>query len=182
MIHGCFSCLESLSMLPRHNDPIAAIATAPGRGGVGIVRISGKGLGPLVQALLGRTLRPREATYLPFNDAAGQPIDRIERLAPARVGVDRPEPLHPRAELAVAPAQVGERGLGIESPCMARHRQAPPAIPEKRTPRHARRSLLHRVVVAAYFFSVQYTSNWPFSVKAPATPDFQASYGRSVTS
>jgi len=63
-------------MLPRHADPIAAIATAPGRGGVGIVRISGKGLGPLVQALLGRTLRPREATYLPFNDAQGQPIDQ----------------------------------------------------------------------------------------------------------
>ena len=63
-------------MLARHADPIAAIATAPGRGGVGIVRISGKSLGPLVQALLGRTLRPREATYLPFNDAAGQPIDQ----------------------------------------------------------------------------------------------------------
>ncbi|MDY0106420.1 MAG: tRNA uridine-5-carboxymethylaminomethyl(34) synthesis GTPase MnmE [Giesbergeria sp.] len=63
-------------MLARHHDPIAAIATAPGRGGVGIVRISGKGLAPLVQALLGRTLRPREATYLPFNDAAGQPIDQ----------------------------------------------------------------------------------------------------------
>ena len=63
-------------MLTRHAEPIAAIATAPGRGGVGIVRISGKSLGPLVQALLGRTLRPREATYLPFNDAAGQPIDQ----------------------------------------------------------------------------------------------------------
>jgi len=63
-------------MLPRHADPIAAIATAPGRGGVGIVRISGKGLSPLVQALCGRALRPREATYLPFNDAAGQPIDQ----------------------------------------------------------------------------------------------------------
>ena len=63
-------------MLSRHADPIAAIATAPGRGGVGIVRISGKGLAPLVQVLCGRTLRPREATYLPFNDAAGQPIDQ----------------------------------------------------------------------------------------------------------
>lgn len=63
-------------MLARHHDPIAAIATAPGRGGVGIVRISGKGLAPLVQALCGRSLRPREATYLPFRDAAGQPIDQ----------------------------------------------------------------------------------------------------------
>ena len=63
-------------MLARHNDPIVAIATAPGRGSVGIVRISGKGLGGLVQQLLGRTLRPREATYLPFRDAAGAPIDQ----------------------------------------------------------------------------------------------------------
>jgi tRNA modification GTPase len=62
-------------MLPRHNDPIAAIATAPGRGAVGIVRVSGKGVAPLVRALCGRDLRPREATYLPFRDAQGGPID-----------------------------------------------------------------------------------------------------------
>src|SRR5690606_37328667 len=55
--------------------PIVAIATAPGRGAVGIVRVSGKGLAPYVQALLGRDLRPREATYLPFPDATGQPLD-----------------------------------------------------------------------------------------------------------
>ena len=63
-------------MLARHSDPIAAIATAPGRGGVGIVRISGKGLAPLVEVLCGRTLQPRYATYLPFHDADGQPIDQ----------------------------------------------------------------------------------------------------------
>ena len=63
-------------MLSRHTDPIAAIATAPGRGGVGIVRISGKALGPLVELLCGRALKPREATYLPFRDAQGQPIDQ----------------------------------------------------------------------------------------------------------
>ena len=63
-------------MLARHHDPIVAIATAPGRGGVGIVRISGKGLAPLVQALCGRSLKPREATYLPFRDAQGQAIDQ----------------------------------------------------------------------------------------------------------
>lgn len=63
-------------MLARHHDPIAAIATAPGRGAVGIVRVSGKGLGALVEAVCGRTLRPREATYLPFRDAVGQPIDQ----------------------------------------------------------------------------------------------------------
>ncbi|WP_341916057.1 tRNA uridine-5-carboxymethylaminomethyl(34) synthesis GTPase MnmE [Polaromonas sp. YR568] len=63
-------------MLARHHDPIAAITTAPGRGAVGIVRISGKAMAPLVQALCGRALTPRQATYLPFCDAAGQPIDQ----------------------------------------------------------------------------------------------------------
>jgi len=63
-------------MLPRHHEPIAAIATAPGRGAVGIVRVSGRALAPYVQALLGRSLQPRQAHYLPFPDAAGQPIDQ----------------------------------------------------------------------------------------------------------
>lgn len=63
-------------MLARHHDPIVAIATAPGRGAVGIVRVSGRGLGPLVQAVCGRSLKPREATYLPFRDAQGQAIDQ----------------------------------------------------------------------------------------------------------
>ena len=62
-------------MLAASRDPIVAIATAPGRGGVGIVRVSGRGLAPFVQALLGRVLKPREATYLSFPDVAGQPID-----------------------------------------------------------------------------------------------------------
>lgn len=62
-------------MLPRHNDPIAAIATAPGRGAVGIVRVSGKGIAALVRTLCGKALKPREATYLPFRDASGSPID-----------------------------------------------------------------------------------------------------------
>lgn len=56
-------------------EPIVAIATAPGRGAVGIVRISGTGLESMVTGLLGRSLRPREATYLPFPDAQGRPID-----------------------------------------------------------------------------------------------------------
>ncbi|WKL17996.1 tRNA uridine-5-carboxymethylaminomethyl(34) synthesis GTPase MnmE [Comamonas testosteroni] len=62
-------------MLARHNDPIAAIATAPGRGAVGIVRVSGKGIAALVRTLCGKALKPREATYLPFRDAHGSPID-----------------------------------------------------------------------------------------------------------
>ncbi len=62
-------------MLSRHTDPIAAIATASGRGAVGIVRLSGKSLAGFTAVLLGKALRPREATYLPFPDAQGQPID-----------------------------------------------------------------------------------------------------------
>ncbi|MDP2817433.1 MAG: tRNA uridine-5-carboxymethylaminomethyl(34) synthesis GTPase MnmE [Polaromonas sp.] len=63
-------------MLARHHDPIAAIATAPGRGAVGIVRVSGKNIAPLIAAVCGRTLAPRQATYLPFCDAQGKPIDQ----------------------------------------------------------------------------------------------------------
>ncbi|MFM7025664.1 MAG: tRNA uridine-5-carboxymethylaminomethyl(34) synthesis GTPase MnmE [Limnohabitans sp.] len=62
-------------MLTRHQQAIVAIATASGRGAVGIVRVSGRSLGPFVRALLGRDLKPREATYLPFRDADGSPID-----------------------------------------------------------------------------------------------------------
>ena len=62
--------------LPRHQDPIAAIATASGRGAVGIVRISGRGLVALAKILCGRALKPREATYTPFLDAQGTAIDQ----------------------------------------------------------------------------------------------------------
>jgi len=67
--------LQNQTMLARHHEPIVAIATAPGRGAVGIVRVSGRGLGGLIQALCGRLLKPREATYLPFRDADGSAID-----------------------------------------------------------------------------------------------------------
>jgi tRNA modification GTPase len=62
-------------MLPHRPDPIVAIATAPGRGAVGIVRVSGPDIAAIVIALCGRALRPREATYLPFLDASGATID-----------------------------------------------------------------------------------------------------------
>jgi tRNA modification GTPase len=62
-------------MSPYRPDPIVAIATAPGRGAVGIVRVSGPDLSSLVAALCGRPLRARAASYLPFLDAQGQAID-----------------------------------------------------------------------------------------------------------
>jgi tRNA modification GTPase len=63
-------------MLTRHQEPIVAIATAPGRGAVGIVRVSGRGLQPVIEAVCGRALKARHATHLPFLDAQGQAIDQ----------------------------------------------------------------------------------------------------------
>jgi tRNA modification GTPase len=57
-------------------DIIAAIATPPGRGGIGVVRVSGPALGQFTRCLLGRELVPRQATYMGFPDASGEPIDR----------------------------------------------------------------------------------------------------------
>ena len=63
-------------MLSRHTQPIAAIATAPGRGAVGIVRVSGTSVALVVEAICGRSLKPREATYLPFRAGDGSAIDK----------------------------------------------------------------------------------------------------------
>ena len=57
-------------------DPIAAIATAPGRGAVGIVRVSGRGALALAPAICARPLAPRVATFGAFRDADGSAIDR----------------------------------------------------------------------------------------------------------
>ena len=54
---------------------IAAIATAPGRGGIGIVRISGPGCREIAAALLGRVPAPRSAELHRFVDGAAEPID-----------------------------------------------------------------------------------------------------------
>jgi tRNA modification GTPase len=67
-------------MLAQHDAPIIAIATAPGRGAVGIVRVSGKQLLEFSQALCGRKLEARQATYLPIHDAQGVPIDHVLAL------------------------------------------------------------------------------------------------------
>ncbi len=66
------------------HSPIVAIATAPGRGGIGVVRLSGKNLQPVIDALCSRTegstdarlLQPRHATYLSFLNADGGIIDQ----------------------------------------------------------------------------------------------------------
>ena len=63
--------------MPRPDEgTIAAIATAPGRGGIGVVRVSGADLKPMAQAVLGQCPVPRHAAYLDFLEADGAIIDR----------------------------------------------------------------------------------------------------------
>jgi tRNA modification GTPase len=56
-------------------DTIVAAATPPGRGGIGVVRISGPAVPRIAAALLGRLPEPRRATFERFTDAAGDAID-----------------------------------------------------------------------------------------------------------
>ena len=56
-------------------ETIAAIATAPGRGGVGVIRVSGSDLLPVALALTGKTPKPRYATLADFKAADGSTID-----------------------------------------------------------------------------------------------------------
>jgi len=64
-------------MLPAVAQPtIAAIATPPGRGGVGIVRVSGSSLDALIEGLVGAVPAPRVATVTTFRDAQGAPLDQ----------------------------------------------------------------------------------------------------------
>lgn len=62
-------------MLPK-SDNIAAIATAPGRGGIGVVRISGTNLAAISKNILDITPEPRIATYSSFYNELGEVIDR----------------------------------------------------------------------------------------------------------
>lgn len=57
------------------NDTITAQATAPGRGGIAVVRISGPLVGDIAQAILGILPKPRVATLLPFRDGQHEVID-----------------------------------------------------------------------------------------------------------
>ena len=61
-------------MTPRP-DTIAAIATAPGRGGIGVIRLSGANLLPLAQTLCSKMPAPRQATLADFKAADGSSID-----------------------------------------------------------------------------------------------------------
>ncbi|MDK2778199.1 MAG: tRNA uridine-5-carboxymethylaminomethyl(34) synthesis GTPase MnmE [Pseudomonadota bacterium] len=58
-----------------HQDTIAAIATAPGRGGVGIIRVSGSLALTVARQVLGYVPKPRYAHYGPFSAADGTVLD-----------------------------------------------------------------------------------------------------------
>lgn len=57
------------------SDTIVAIATAPGRGGIGVVRLSGRDLDPFISALTGKVLQARHASHVRFLDAEGGALD-----------------------------------------------------------------------------------------------------------
>ncbi len=58
------------------NPTIAAIATPPGRGGVGVVRVSGANLEGIVNGVIGKPIAPRTATLVTFLGAQGEPLDQ----------------------------------------------------------------------------------------------------------
>lgn len=57
-------------------DTIVAQATAPGRGGVGIIRVSGPKANQVALEVTGKTLKPRYAEYLPFQAEDGTVLDQ----------------------------------------------------------------------------------------------------------
>ncbi len=57
-------------------DTIAAVATAQGRGGIGVVRISGAGSAAIANAIFGKTPAPRYAMFTDFKDENGEAIDQ----------------------------------------------------------------------------------------------------------
>ena len=64
--------------MPRDDRAILALATAPGKGAIGVVRVSGPRpaeIDAIVAAIVGRPLQPRMATYGPFLAEDGRPID-----------------------------------------------------------------------------------------------------------
>jgi tRNA modification GTPase len=63
-------------MPPPKTETIVAIATPPGRGGIGVVRVSGDGVRAIAQAICGVEPEPRRARLTTFTDAHGGTIDR----------------------------------------------------------------------------------------------------------
>ena len=67
---------ESQALSARGGDTIAAVATPPGRGGIGVVRVSGPAARHIAQSITGRVPEPRHAQLTSFQTATGQLIDQ----------------------------------------------------------------------------------------------------------
>ena len=65
-----------MALGPIVRETIAAVATPPGRGGIGIVRASGTGIEAMLRSIVGRVPAPRQAELADFSDADGTAIDR----------------------------------------------------------------------------------------------------------
>lgn len=65
-----------MTNITSNTDTICALATAPGRGGIGVVRISGAKAEDIASTILGHCPAPRHAEYLAFSDEDGDPIDQ----------------------------------------------------------------------------------------------------------
>ena len=106
------------------------MATAPGRGAVGIVRVSGRDLAPLVLALCGQALKPRQATYQPFLDHTGQPIDQgLAIFFPAPHSFTGEDVLELQAHGGPVVLQL------LLARCLAAAAEPHPALPGPRLPR-----------------------------------------------
>jgi tRNA modification GTPase len=57
-------------------ETIAAVATAPGRAGIGVVRVSGPAVRDIIAGILRRAPEPRTATLCDFRDATSRTLDR----------------------------------------------------------------------------------------------------------
>ena len=80
---------ETPGEMPEYTrDTIAAIATPPGKGGIGIVRVSGDDAGRIAHAMLGELPDPRTATHAAFLDADGEGLDPDHVVLGLYVGND----------------------------------------------------------------------------------------------
>ena len=68
------ACDPALALMTA-SDTIVAIATASGRGGIGVVRISGPDIAPYFSGLIGKSLQPRYASHVRFLDEEGAILD-----------------------------------------------------------------------------------------------------------
>lgn len=68
--------MQEITLSSQQQETIAAQATAPGRGGVGIIRVSGGNARKVAKAILGRIPEVRKAEYLPFKSIKGETLDQ----------------------------------------------------------------------------------------------------------